>query len=259
MKFMMKQIMIGLLITSLSFFFVSGLLSQEVVVQPSDRLKNPQRPLVDEPEKLVPLHPNGEIWITEDKKNVIFNGMVCLNQGMLEFFLCSTNTKEYESVISTSAKPYIIHAGLLATGIEPGTPVRHTPKYEAPTGPTIEIKVRWLDQDGKRQEQDAREWIQNAKTKKALDTPWVFTGSLLQKQNDGKLRYLADSTGEIIGVANFPTVVLDIPIESTDKNESLVFQAFTKNIPPSGTEVTLILSPKIEKETTESSSPKKQQ
>lgn len=244
----------------LSLLLTPYLFAQEVVVQPSDKPKNPQKPLVDEPEKLVPLDPNGEIWITEDKKSVVFNGMVCLNRGMLEFFLCSVNTKEYESIISTSVKPYIIHAGLLTTGIEPGTPVRHTPKYEAPTGPVIDVKVRWLDKDGKRQEQDAREWIQDAGSKKSMDAQWVFAGSLMQKLHDGKLRYLADSTGEIIGVANFPTVVLDVPIESTDKNEALLFQAFTKNIPPPETQVTLILTPKIEKkkEESETSPPEKQ-
>lgn len=250
---MKRIVMKYVFLTFFALFFTSRLFSQEVVVNHPGKLKDPQKPLVDEPEKLIPLAPNGEIWITEDKKSVVFNGMVCLNQGVLEFFLCSTNTKEYESVVSTSVKPYIIHAGLLTTGIEPGTPVKHTPEYEAPTGPTIDVKVRWLDKEGKRQEQDAREWIQDAKTKKSMEPHWVFTGSLFQKLNNGKMRYLADSTGEIIGVANFPTVVLDVPIESTDKNEALLFQAFTKNIPDPETPVTLILTPKIEEKTKEQS------
>lgn len=203
-----------------------------------------QKPLVDHPEKLKPLDVKGEIWVTEDKKSVVFLGTVCMNKGPLEFFLCSTNTKDYESVVSTSVKPYIIHAGLLVTGIEPGTPVKHTPEFVTPKGPEVEVAVRWLDKAGNRKEMNAKEWVQNEKTKKSMETSWVFTGSLFRKMPNGMLNYLADSTGEIIGVSNFPTVVLDVPFESTDKNDSLLFQAFEENIPEPGTPVTLILTPR---------------
>ncbi|MDR1960581.1 MAG: YdjY domain-containing protein [Planctomycetaceae bacterium] len=220
-----------------------ALAQNQIVIHPDKKAKEPQKPLVDDVKLLDALDPNGEIWVAKDKKSVILLATVCLNKGVLEFFLCSTDTKDYESVVSTSVKPYMIHAALLVTGIEPGTPVIHSPKFKPPTGPVVKITVRWLDKDGKRHETDARKWVQNIKSKKSLESDWVFAGSLFRKQQNGRLSYLADSTGEIIGVSNFATVVLDVPFESSNNDDSRLFQAFTENIPESGTPVTLILTP----------------
>jgi hypothetical protein len=41
--------------------------------------------------------------------------------------------------------------------------------------------------------------------------------------------------------------MLDLPIESSQSNEALLFRAFTERIPPLGTPVTLLLTPKLEK------------
>jgi len=41
--------------------------------------------------------------------------------------------------------------------------------------------------------------------------------------------------------------MLDIPTESTDSNENLMFEAFTERLPPTETKVRLMLVPKQEK------------
>ena len=53
--------------------------------------------------------------------------------------------------------------------------------------------------------------------------------------------------GDFICVSNFPDAMLDVPARSTDSNEDLLFEAFTENIPPRGTKVTIVLVPEIEK------------
>jgi hypothetical protein len=84
------------------------------------------------------------------------------------------------------------------------------------------------------------------RTRKALDQPWIFGGSGFWKdESTGKEYYQAEG-GDFICVANFPSAMLDLPIESSESNADLLFQAFTERIPPRGTAVTLILKPKSE-------------
>jgi len=40
--------------------------------------------------------------------------------------------------------------------------------------------------------------------------------------------------------------MLDLPIESSQANNSLMFRAYTERIPPRGTPVTVLLKPKLE-------------
>ena len=204
-------------------------------------------PLVDKETKLIALSPDRSIFLAADRKSIVFLAKVCLREGPLEFFVCSKGTKEHESILATHAKPSLIHTGLLAMGTEPGTPVQFTPEFVAATGPRIDITLRWLDKAGKRQEIRAEEWVQEMESKNTMSTHWVFTGSMFRKLEGGKNQYIADVTGEIIGVSNFPTVVLDLPIASTSDNNDLLFQALTDKIPELDTEVTVILT-KYEKD-----------
>ncbi len=90
----------------------------------------------------------------------------------------------------------------------------------------------------------ARHLVREAKTKKAMQHPWVFAGSRLEKHpQTGEKAYYADMTGELICVSNFPYAMLDLPIDSTGDDDYLLFEAFTERIPPRGTPVTLILAP----------------
>jgi len=44
-------------------------------------------------------------------------------------------------------------------------------------------------------------------------------------------------------VSNFSTALLDIPVESSQSDAELLFEAFTERIPPRGTPVRLTLKP----------------
>ena len=210
-------------------------------------------PLVDEEVTLIPISQDNSIFLSQDRKSLVVLGKVCLREGMLEFLVCSKNSKEHESIIATKTKPSLIHVGLLAMGAEPGKPAQFTPKFVAASGPRIDITFRWLDKDGKQQEAKAEEWVQEVGSKTQMSSHWVFTGSMFRRLEGNKNQYMADVTGEIVSVSNFPAAVLDVPIESSNDNSDLLFQAFSEKIPPVGTSITMILQ-KREKQSDKQSS-----
>jgi hypothetical protein len=176
-------------------------------------------------------------------KRLIIRARVVLREGALEHLLCLKGTKEHEAIVATDADPKQIHAGLLLTGAEAGHPVRFQPKFEPPAGSPIEIKVRWKD-GGKLQTVDARSWVKDEKTKETLKIDWVFAGSLLYQDPASKKTIYAAEEGDLFTVANFGSAILDLPIASSADDSSRVFIANTPELPPLGTEVQLILSPR---------------
>ncbi len=162
--------------------------ARQVAQDVEDAVKKPHDlgpPLVDDPGDLKQLYPKTPVWIDKKHKWVVLQGEVCSVGYPLEFFV-SYPTKAYESVVAVNVnKPvaWIVHTGLVAVGAEPGHPAQSDqsvtpPKFSPPTGTEIAIEVRWKDKRGKVQSADARQWVRNIKTKKALDTNWVFAGSV---------------------------------------------------------------------------------
>lgn len=80
-----------------------------------------------------------------------------------------------------------------------------------------------------------------------MDANWVFAGSGFSVDaNTGEKFYLAEA-GDLICVANFATATLDLAIESSATNDTLLFEAYTERIPPIGTKVTIELVPVFKK------------
>ncbi|MDR1485367.1 MAG: YdjY domain-containing protein [Planctomycetaceae bacterium] len=209
-------------------------------------------PLVDNADKLIQLHPKDRIWLEREVGAVVITGRVVLREGMLELFACKTNSKEHESIVSIRVTPELIHAALLAVGAENGKPVQVKPKFVAPSGDEIEIRVKWRAQDGQIKESSAQDWVwdnanSNENNKKPMKTHWVFTGSLRYKDEEGNDHYVANETGELFGLSNFVGSILDVPMQSSADNDKLLFSCFTEKIPPIGTMVTIILTPRKNK------------
>lgn len=200
------------------------------------------------PEGLVRLDPEQEVWIDKKNKLVVVDGVVVLREGQLEMFACPVRSKEHESVVAVNSKAFLVHTALLAVGTKEGSPVKWDPEYQPASGTEVEIKVLWLDADGKQHRTRAQNWVRNVNTNKPLEHNWVFAGSMFWKDEiDGKMHYLAEA-GDLICVSNFPSATLDLPIESSQANAGLMFEAFTENIPPRGQPVRLVLIPKIEEQ-----------
>jgi hypothetical protein len=197
------------------------------------------------------------VWFESEgsHRRVLVDATVCLREGGIECFLCRNHTKEYESILSTEADAQVIHAGLLAAGAKPGSPVQYVEKNSEvvivpPTGSRIKISVQYEDK-GKRVTVPAQRWILNAKTKKDLEDEWVFAGSKLLPNTDDankKPVYAATSDGSYICVYNMPYAMLDLPVNNPNKDPEIrELQPHTERIPPLETNVTLILEPELAK------------
>ncbi|MCA9232776.1 MAG: hypothetical protein KDA57_19155 [Planctomycetales bacterium] len=185
------------------------------------------------------------VWVDPKLGFVMVDGYISLREGMLEMFACPAGTKEHESVVAVYSQAQIVHAALLAVGAEVGSPAQFDPEFKPPTGTEIAVEVHWLDEAGKWQAIDAQQWVLDIKTGQPLSSPWVFAGSGFWKDEEtGEEYYMAES-GDFICVSNFSSATLDIPIESSQVNEGLLFEANTAKIPSVGTPVRLVLKPKL--------------
>ncbi len=189
-----------------------------------------------------------DVYLDLKRKAVVIDGEVCLREGQLEMFACPKGTKEHESVVSLNCTAEQAHAALLAVGAAPGTTVMFNPEYKPATGPIIDVWVLWLGEKGEKHKVRAQEWVKNAKTEKEMSFDWVFAGSGFWTDEDtGKVHYMANS-GDLICVSNFNTATLDLPVESSQANASLLFTAFTERIPPRGTKIRVVMIPRPKKE-----------
>lgn len=184
-----------------------------------------------------------KVWVNQETKQVAVSGEVCLTKGYLEMFACILGTKEHESVVALHSKAFIIHTALLAVGAEPGKPAVWRPKYQPASGDIVKLELEWIDKDGQRKRMNAQQWVRDLKTKKAMEHDWVFAGSLFWVDPETKRKIYRAEGGEIICVSNFPVAMLDLPIESSQANDELAFEALTENIPARRTPIRLYMTP----------------
>ncbi len=206
----------------------------------SDELRKIVADQFEEPKGCKILHRENRIWIHRDEQAVVVDGYVAQRQVPLELFACPIGTKEHESIVAVFARPQMVHAGLLAVNARPGSTVTFEP-FKAAHGTTVRVYVLWIDEQGKAKGTLAQNWIRQAGTKKAMPWDWVFAGSKIYKDDEGKEHYLGDS-GELISVSNFTTSTLDVSVKSDQSNSNLMFEAFTERIPSKNTPVRLVLT-----------------
>ncbi len=194
----------------------------------------------EDPKDCKPLHRENRIWINRDEQVVILDGYVAQRQVPLELFACPVGTKEHESIVAVFARAQLVHAGLLAIDARPGSTATFDP-FKPAHGTTVRVYVLWLDNEGKTKGTLAQNWIRTSGTKRPMVWDWVFAGSKIYKDDEGKEHYLGDS-GELISVSNFTTSTMDVAVKSDQSNSNLMFEAFTDHIPPKNTPVRLVLT-----------------
>jgi len=162
----------------------------------------------------------------------------------LEFLVCSSGTKEYESVLRSRARPSHLHFALLMLGLEPGHPVRFDEAQNhwiPPKGPPLKLSCEFV-RDGKTVVMPASRLMRSVKEKAEMpDVNWVFVGA--PTLEDGE--YAADVTGYLITVVNFEHTVIDIPQVKSSKNESLEWEINPEVMPKRSTPIWLIIEPAV--------------
>jgi len=205
-------------------------------------------PLVDNFKELIKLSPSYPTWIDPQKKRVVLVGEVCrATMGLEMFASLLSSEKDYESVIVVDTKAAIVHAALLKLGATPGQPVQFVPEYRAAWGTEVDIDLIWKNAQGQRQQAPAQEWMRDVHTHQPLPYRWVFAGSSFWKEpGTGREFYLGEG-GYLICVANTSSAVLDLPIRSSGGLESREFETNVDRVPPRGTPVTLLLTPRLDR------------
>src|SRR3989442_980811 len=97
----------------------------------------------------VPLNMQETVLLDVPGKRLLLKTRVVLREGLLEMLCCLKQTKEHESILAIESEAYVIHAGLLALGAKPGSPVKFQPEYMPPTGTRIRLFCQWTDSVGK--------------------------------------------------------------------------------------------------------------
>ena len=183
------------------------------------------------------------------RKQVVMDSQVCLPRDavMLELFVCGWGTKTHESILQTKATGAQLHTAMLLLGLLPGKPAKYVYDLDReigwtipPRGPGVTIEVRWKDKKGQSHQVPADEWLLKVGEKKTpIKIPtWVFVGSEVLPGGG----YWADAEGEIISVSNFPSSVIDVPFESSNKNALRDIAVNRKAIPPIGTDVQVVIT-----------------
>ena len=239
----------GTTMMALLFYCAScaaGVLAQDDAAKPAEEPLDP--PIeAKKASGLVRLTEDDDLWIHPTRKLVIVDGKVCLREGQLEMFACPKGTKEHESIIAVNCKAKFIHGALEAVGAKAGRAVQFVPEYQPATGPIIDILLVWEDNKGQRQHMRAQRWVKDARTDKEMTASWVFAGSGFWTDEETGIRHYQADGGDMICVSNFPSAMLDLPVESSQANTALLFAAFTERIPPIGTKVRLVLIPRLKK------------
>jgi hypothetical protein len=181
------------------------------------------------------------------RRRVIISATVCRRAGLLELFMCRTQSKEHESILVADVNPVKVHEALIAAKAEAGSTVQFEPKLQAPTGTRIRVTVQY-EKDGRRISAPAQSWVRDVKTEKELSTDWVFAGGrFLEDPLDAKRpkTYAANiqSEGTLICLANFESAVLDVPFPAAKGWANHEFEPITERIPPLDTKVSVILEP----------------
>jgi hypothetical protein len=181
----------------------------------------------------------------EDKKavRVLVEAYVCLRQGSLEHLLTRRLRKEHEAILAADIDARDLHTALLLAGAEPGKTIALQPNGVPPSGSAVKISLAYITKKGKGVQVPAQQWVRHIKTKKDLQTDWVFAGSrfIVDEADPAKVFYLAND-GDVICTANFGAALLDVPILSSAESPN-DYEAHTERIPPLQTPVLVILEP----------------
>ena len=108
------------------------------------------------------LNPDRTVYLNLPKRRLFLHTQVACRDCVLEMLCVPERQREHETVLAVRSKAFVVHSGLLALELEPGTPVSFFPDFKRPDGPEIAIRVHWVSTEGRLQDADARSWIRHS-------------------------------------------------------------------------------------------------
>lgn len=193
---------------------------------------------------------------------VSIEASVCLEEGILEFVVCKPNTFEHEAIFVTEAKPELVHAALLLSGLKPTAQVRGLDeiwfeKAMKQKASRVKIEVEWKE-GGELQRKNLTRLLRNrevlegspdgdeeARKEAKVQDAWVFAGSFMQKKRENDERfYAANLSGILVGIWPDLSALIQYGIPSGNPYEGKHqgFEIDEEEVPKLGTKVRLILS-----------------
>jgi hypothetical protein len=185
---------------------------------------------------------------------VEFDAVSVLETGFLEQLVCLVGTREHESLFAFEGKASDVHAALLFAGLEPGAP-GHWREVMADGASRIEgvepkgspVAITVLLPDGTER---AIDWFVRAAPLSSdpgrpAPRQFVFGGSRLERsRRTGADRYLADSSGSLIGLVTFGDETIGCAEVIPDQASAVapVWEAWTERMPTPGTKIRIRLS-----------------
>ncbi|MEM6506245.1 MAG: YdjY domain-containing protein [Planctomycetota bacterium] len=206
------------------------------------------------------------ITIDAKHKRVDIDAKVALDNGLLELIACIPDSKEHESLVVIDAAPVHLHAALLLIGANNGHPAMVKPANKErtewlhlpPRGDAIAVSLVYPDLEGKDKviERPISDFLKRAERidggvpedAEDLDEPaevfeaFLFAGSVVVKDEEGKQEYLADINGNVVSISTFGDEVLCLPTRVSQNNSELVWSVNDKHLPKVGTKVKLRLA-----------------
>jgi len=179
-----------------------------------------------------------------DQRALEVPGWVNMREGLVEVFACAPGGKTHEAVVVIDCVPSALHAGLIALGLEPGTPaeVGTDGEYRMPTGDGVVISLRWEDEAGAPRTARAEDWIWDALQEQSMPhCSWIFAGSFLQDTGKESQTYAANYIKSIVTTYHDASSILENPL--SQGVDDTVYYSNDKAVPPVGTTVTVVFRP----------------
>lgn len=130
------------------------------------RSRGPLPPLPESLSKLVvgahALNEQRTVLLDRRKGRIFLHTEVACRNCVLEMLCVPNGEREHETILNLRSQASVVHAGLLALNLEPGKPAIFYPDFHPPTGPKLELRVHWVDANGKQLSEDARSWIRHS-------------------------------------------------------------------------------------------------
>jgi hypothetical protein len=186
--------------------------------------------------------------LLEDR--VVVPGQVVLRQGALEFLAVLPGGKTHESVLVLTGKPAeegarveglgaVLNSCLMALGLRPGTPLRVLPggKTAPSKGTPVHIAVEW-EEEGKAVRVRAEDLLWDRVRSRSMEEgKFIYVGSWFDPEG-----YVPDLSLDAVAVYSVSTCVVDL--DDPRAADDTIFVACAPRIPPEGTKVRVVFSPK---------------